>query len=501
MTARPGGPRLLLRGTLALLSLTVVALPFAATWRYDALRRAVAPQAPAPAAEGKAAGAPAPGRAAAPVVLAYHDIGAEPTGRYAVSPERFDAHLRALRAAGYRTLSTAEFTGYLRTGRTPAPRTVYLTFDDGTHGLWTHADPILKRHGAQAAAYLITGKVGTHRPYYLSWAETERMARSGRWDFQAHTDDSHVRAPVDAAGRRASVLSNRIWLPAAGRRETVAEYRRRIAADLDRSITALTDHGLPRPELFAMPFSEVLDRTNLGPDGAATLRSLLRERFTAALTNSGRRPAPPGRRAAAAGFVQRLEITPDTGAEDLLKELAHWAPRRPADAGRPLRQPGDWHFGSARGVGLGALTGAGPYPRDHYVWADHLPLATADWTAYRLRATVTGLRGGVTGASVLVRAGSQRPVVLSVGHGAARLTGKNSGRAGRSCELRAAAEHRLEVSVSPERVRATVDGRPCATLRSPRAADPAAGSGGFSLAVRNERADGAWPAFTSLTVE
>lgn len=233
--------RPLLRAALGLLTAAVVALPFTAAWQYDTLRRAVAEQAAPPAPSsgdgGPGLGAdaePAPARNA-PVVLAYHDVGPDDRSRYTVSPEHFDAQLRALRDAGYRTLTTREFTGFLRTGRTPGPRTVHLTFDDGTHGLWTHADPVLARYGMKAAAYLITGQVGTHRPYYLSWPEVERMARSGRWDFQAHTHLSHERAAVDAAGHERSVFTNRLWLADEGRVETSDEYRRRVAADLDRS--------------------------------------------------------------------------------------------------------------------------------------------------------------------------------------------------------------------------------------------------------------------------
>ncbi|MFD5649864.1 polysaccharide deacetylase family protein [Streptomyces sp. NPDC127039] len=157
--------------------------------------------------------------------------------------EHFDAQLCALRDAGYRT-------DFLRTGRTPGPRTVHLAFDDGTLGLWTHADPVLARYGMKAA-YLITGQMGTHRPYYLSWSEVERMARPGRWDFQAHTHLSHERAAVDAAGHERSVFTNRLWLADEGRVETSDECRRRVAADLDRSVRDLVRHALPRLRLFA----------------------------------------------------------------------------------------------------------------------------------------------------------------------------------------------------------------------------------------------------------
>ena len=497
--------RSLLRAALVLLTAAVVALPFTAAWQYDALRRAVAEQSAPPVLGegGPGADAKAAPAGGAPVVLAYHDIGPDDRSRYTVSQERFDAQLRALRDAGYRTVSTREFVDFLRDGRTPGPRTVYLTFDDGTHGLWTHADPVLARYGMKAAAYLITGQVGTHRPYYLSWSEVGRMARSGRWDFQAHTHLSHERAAVDAAGHERSVFTNRRWLADEGRVETPDEYRRRIAADLDRSVHDLVRHDLPRPRLFAYPFSERLDESNLGPRDAEALRSMLRERFTATLTNSAARPLPAGPRAAAAGQVQRLEITRATTPAGLLRELARWAPVAPQDAGRPLSRQVHWQTTGGIGrAGPGILTGdSRPPDGTAYVSADYRPLATADWTDYRLRGTVAGLHGTSNSVGVTLRAGSEHPVSLSVGHHTASLTTDGPEGTGdrRSCRLDPSATHRITVSVTPRHVRVSVDGEPCTAVRAGRW-PVAEAAGGFSLNVRNDGPERQWPRFTSLNV-
>ncbi|MEU9644178.1 polysaccharide deacetylase family protein [Streptomyces sp. NPDC048188] len=500
---RDGRP--LLRAALGLLTAAAVALPFTAAWQYDALRRAVADQTAPPAPGGPGADAdakPAPA-ASAPVVLAYHDIGPDDRSRYTVSLEHFDAQLRALRDAGYRTLSTREFTDFLRTGRTPGPRTVHLTFDDGTHGLWTHADPVLARYGMKAAAYLITGQVGTHRPYYLSWAEVGRMARSGRWDFQAHTHLSHERAAVDAAGHERSVFTNRLWLADEGRVETSAEYRRRIAADLDRSIRDLLAHDLPRPRLFAYPFSERLDQSNLDERDAEALRSMLRKRFTATFTNNPARPLPAGPHAVAVGQVQRLEVTRDTDPAGLLRELARWAPVAPGDVDRPLSHPGHWQAtGDTEQPALGLLTGdRRPRGGTAHASADYRPLGTAGWTDYRLRATVGGLHGTSNSAGITLRAGSEHPVSLSVGRNTASLAtdGRKDTGDRRGCRLDPSATHRITVSVTPRRVRLSVDGEPCTTARAGRW--PATESaGGFALSVHNDGPERQWPRFTSLKV-
>ncbi|KAF4409189.1 polysaccharide deacetylase family protein [Streptomyces lycii] len=511
MSAEPappasGRPRhRLTRALLGVLALAVAAAPFAAVWGYDTFRSAVPPQAPAPDSR-PGAGTPAHAASArgpsAPIALSYHDIAPGSHSRYTVTPERFDAQLSALREAGYRTLSTEEFVRFLETGRAPAPRSVYLTFDDGTHGLWVHADPILAKHRMKAAAYLITGRVGTRRPYYLSWAEVDRMAGSGRWDFQSHSHLSHRRVPVDASGRLGSALANRLWLPGEKRLETAAEYRGRVRQDIDRSLDGFRDHDLPAPRLFSYPFSESPQRAGGSGGSASPLHELLRERFTAALTNTSTRPLPPGRRAAAAGHVQRLAVTGATTARELLRQLDTWASARPGDIPDPLARPGLWRSRSGRpGAGLDAVAeGDGP-PRRRHAGALYRPLATADWSTYRVRATAGGLRTSTHSVSLTVRHGSVYPFTVTVDADTVRLTQQVPGAPPRvtRAPLDSAPSHRLDVRVTPGAVRVTVDAGPVLVRPTGRTA-PGETSGGIALDVRNTAPGTAWPRVTSLRV-
>ncbi|MFB6657955.1 polysaccharide deacetylase family protein [[Kitasatospora] papulosa] len=492
------------RVLLGLLALTLVCVPFYGAWRWNEFRGAVtAQEEPGPRGAAPAGGPPPERRSGntAPVVLAYHDIGRDSRSRYTVTPEAFDAQLTALASAGYRTLDSEEFIAYLRGGPAPSPRSVFLTFDDGTHGLWVHADRVLAKHRMRAAAFLITRSVGSHRPYYLSWEEIGRMARSGRWDFENHTWDLHRRAAVDGSGRASSALASRLWLPQERRQETVREYRRRVEGDLDRSLADFVRHGLPRPRLFAYPFSESQERGSATPTNRS-LREALAERFTASLTNSSGRPLPAGRRAAAAGEVQRVEVTAETSARELLAAVGRWTSVTPAECPDPLTQPRWWRRNDRSGTdGLGALTGTGPYPAaTGYAAASYRPAGTADWSGYTVDARIGGLRESRNNIGLLVRDGSLAPLTVALSYSYVRLLEHRDGRwheVGRR-KLTNSVEHRVGVTVEDGRTVVVVDGG----IRIERAARVTGGdgTGGVAVSVRNGDPAGSWPRFESLTV-
>ncbi|GAA3975345.1 hypothetical protein GCM10022384_27020 [Streptomyces marokkonensis] len=123
--------------------------------------------------------------------------------------------------------------------------------------------------------------------------------------------------------------------------------------------------------------------------------------------------------------------------------------------------------GPAR-VGVDALTGAGRQPRGtQYVSAVYRPIATADWTEYRLRATAGRLHARV-GVTITVRADSEHPTTLWIGRSTAHLTERGSGRTrtGPTRHLDPAATHSVSVSVTPEAVRVVVDGEHHRTLEA-----------------------------------
>lgn len=281
-----------------LVTLLVLALVSVGTWQWttrDRSEQQYAVSAPAlPAglaadAVGSAMTAPA---TAAPIVLTYHDVTAVPsTSIYKVAAASFAGQMKVLHDAGYKTLTAAQFLAYSRGGVQPH-RSVLITFDDGTAGDYTYADQILKQYDFHAVAFMITGRIGTHAPYYLSWKQMQRMHASGRWDFESHTHDLHEKAVVGPDGRLGSRLTNQVYLN--GRRQTLAAFKAEVTADLRASITDLTSHRLPRPTMFAYPFSEVAQHA---PDiaTAAFTQNLVQRLFPLSFVDHGSGPMPASR--------------------------------------------------------------------------------------------------------------------------------------------------------------------------------------------------------------
>lgn len=76
---------------------------------------------------------------------------------HTIVPDDLEAQLRYLADNGYRTLTLDEFLDTQAGRRKPGAREVLLTFDDARTSFWLYAFPVLKRHGAKATLFAITG--------------------------------------------------------------------------------------------------------------------------------------------------------------------------------------------------------------------------------------------------------------------------------------------------------------------------------------------------------
>src|SRR5581483_4093860 len=103
------------------------------------------------------------------VVLMYHRIGTpgSPPGKLTVSPQRFADHLEAIQSR-FETVPLATIVEGMRAGALPR-RSVALTFDDGYVDNLLVAKPLLERFGVPATVFVVSGYVGTSKPFW--WDE------------------------------------------------------------------------------------------------------------------------------------------------------------------------------------------------------------------------------------------------------------------------------------------------------------------------------------------
>ncbi len=136
-------------------------------------------------------------------VLMYHNITEEAGDDvWAVEAEEFERHLIWLRKQGYRSIRPSDLVQAARRCRWLPRRPVIITFDDGLENVLRLAEPLLKKYGFTATAYVITGLVagaGENRRLYrndpvMTWAEIAAMDRRGVIRVGSHSH-THSRFP------------------------------------------------------------------------------------------------------------------------------------------------------------------------------------------------------------------------------------------------------------------------------------------------------------------
>ncbi len=258
------------------------------------------------------------------LVLNYHQVfNDSPRAQadqnpFSVTASQLMSHLAMLRSTGFRPVRLADVVRARRLGRQLPPRSVLVTFDDGTAGQWVHGDAVLRRAGFTAVTFLITGYVGT-TPAFLTWDETRAMAASGRWEIGDHTHRDHHTIPAGPSMQMQSALINRAWNPRTRTFETLPDAENRVRTDLDLSVSVLQRERLGRPLGFAYPFSRVEGPTN-DPALSDYAEQVAARLFAVSFTNffPGRLVTPAD---LAAGLLPRFEVHRHVTAVELYEQI------------------------------------------------------------------------------------------------------------------------------------------------------------------------------------
>jgi hypothetical protein len=300
-------------------------------------------------------------------------------------------------------------------------------------------------------------------------------------------------------GDRQPFLINRRWLAAEHRSETTDELAARVQADLAASIKDIVDHDLPRPALFAYPFSAETNPTN-DPAAPARTAAIVARSFRVAMTNV----APDrlvSQRDRARRSLPRLEVFSTTTVADLATRIAAAGPTAPGPTD-PLARPQDWTDSGGeplakaatgdvdQGSELADHVRFGPEPsltltppEDGYLIAHHASGRSPDWSGYRVATAIAGLGtagGGPTG-SLFALLGSDREVQVAVSSSYVRIEiGPDGTERSVALERRLAAsdQHRVRIDVEASALVVVVDGDELATI--PTDGNP---TGGIAVAA------------------
>ena len=127
-------------------------------------------------------------------ILMYHKIGDVASNAWWVPTDVFERQLLALRDQGYHTVLPDDIVNHRKAGKRLPPKPVMITFDDGYSDSLAIAEPLLKKYGFRAVAYLITDAVAetpeARRQYegvdVLTWPEIKAMQKRGTFVFGGH---------------------------------------------------------------------------------------------------------------------------------------------------------------------------------------------------------------------------------------------------------------------------------------------------------------------------
>lgn len=119
-------------------------------------------------------------------IFMYHSI-LDDGGALSVSRDNFAKQMKFLNDNGYSVISLDKLVYYISNGKTYAPKTVAITFDDGLEDNFINAFPALSKYSMPATIFLISNYVGK-KDGYLTPDQVLVMSKNGV-DFGGHTEN------------------------------------------------------------------------------------------------------------------------------------------------------------------------------------------------------------------------------------------------------------------------------------------------------------------------
>ena len=137
------------------------------------------------------------------------DPSEEANANLIVAPETFESHLKALKEAGYYTLTPEEAYRALTKNELPeGGKVVWLTFDDGIADFYTIVYPLLKKYQMTATNNIITSFSDEERPSVLTFDQIKEMKAQGM-TFESHTVSHPDLARSDSSRQESELATSK----------------------------------------------------------------------------------------------------------------------------------------------------------------------------------------------------------------------------------------------------------------------------------------------------
>lgn len=271
---------------------------------------------------------------AVPILMYHGVINSGPIGPN-TSRRNFIAQMEMLKREGYQTISVHEYDLFREGKFTLPPKPVIITFDDGRKDSFYPTDDILKGLGFKATLFVATTKANEREPFYLSWDELRKVKDTGRWEIEAHGRLSHEEIILDDKGNTGSYLIARAYLPG-GILESIEEYKTRVERDYVEGIADLKKNLGINARYYAVPLNHYGVYEDSNYEGSHDYNVELTKRFfrlafvqAAGDDNSAFESFYNYKDSRPMYEIKRLDVK-NMSAENLLRTLEHFAPRKPA---------------------------------------------------------------------------------------------------------------------------------------------------------------------------
>ncbi|WP_205618304.1 polysaccharide deacetylase family protein [Corynebacterium sputi] len=437
---------------------------------------------------------------AEPIVLSYHDIRPDSddpsvessSSIYTITPSSFQDQMEVLHRWGYTSMTAAEFDSYLQGDFVPSQKSFYLTFDDGTSGLYEYADPILEKLGFTATSFLIGAYIGEYQPYYLNWPKIRKMQGSGRWSFQSHSFDFHHR--VDGGSGEVPAYAHRGV--SNGIVESDTEFSERVSSDNDSLDRLFQDNGLEPATQFSFPFSTPSAADTKDDSFHKVAVDTQVDSFNAVFTNR-RNPLPVlSDLDSNPDVLERLEITSEHSTSDFI-DMLYQTQSIPVGSYDALTLDDSWFQGSRYAVapvdfdrlrrGDGFQFEADTLLYSKAFWAAQ---RASGWDDYSVSATANALTPSIF-AGLSVKENSEAHGLL-VYASYSRYSIFNGGTLVDYGDLVASPTHTLRIVTSGEHSSVIIDGTTVGSFRT------GVGKGTFSLVSKRDDVAYDFPVFSSV---